>query len=106
MYLTYDLYESMVLFFSKKKKNYGQIPIFSQIHLLIRCLPTSASHFLGLSCLSHFFREATPSHRSDRKTISIYSLTLDEFQHTLYESGKNFRSMNMGRVPCQHLNGG
>ncbi|TKY53086.1 ABSCISIC ACID-INSENSITIVE 5 [Spatholobus suberectus] len=26
---------------------------------------------------------------------SIYSLTLDEFQHTLWESGKNFGSMNM-----------
>jgi ABA responsive element binding factor len=26
---------------------------------------------------------------------SIYSLTLDEFQHTLCESGKNFGSMNM-----------
>ncbi|EPS62571.1 hypothetical protein M569_12220, partial [Genlisea aurea] len=26
---------------------------------------------------------------------SIYSLTLDEFQHTLNESGKNFGSMNM-----------
>ncbi|KAL2503015.1 Protein ABSCISIC ACID-INSENSITIVE 5 [Forsythia ovata] len=27
--------------------------------------------------------------------LSIYSLTLDEFQHTLCESGKNFGSMNM-----------
>ncbi|GMI71047.1 ABA INSENSITIVE 5, GROWTH-INSENSITIVITY TO ABA 1 [Hibiscus trionum] len=26
---------------------------------------------------------------------SIYSLTLDEFQHTLFEGGKNFGSMNM-----------
>ncbi|KAK7392609.1 hypothetical protein VNO78_21052 [Psophocarpus tetragonolobus] len=26
---------------------------------------------------------------------SIYSLTLDEFQHTLWENGKNFGSMNM-----------
>ncbi|KAK9733612.1 hypothetical protein RND81_04G078600 [Saponaria officinalis] len=26
---------------------------------------------------------------------SIYSLTLDEFQHTVCENGKNFGSMNM-----------
>ncbi|KAG4383806.1 hypothetical protein AAZX31_13G138100 [Glycine max] len=30
-----------------------------------------------------------------RQSSSIYSLTLDEFQHTLWESGKNFGSMNM-----------
>ncbi|KAG5111601.1 hypothetical protein JHK82_034870 [Glycine max] len=30
-----------------------------------------------------------------RQTSSIYSLTLDEFQHSLCESGKNFGSMNM-----------
>jgi len=30
-----------------------------------------------------------------REASSIYSLTLDEFQHTLWESGKNFGSMNM-----------
>ncbi|XP_016556594.2 protein ABSCISIC ACID-INSENSITIVE 5 [Capsicum annuum] len=29
------------------------------------------------------------------RQASIYSLTLDEFQHTLCESGKNFGSMNM-----------
>ncbi|KAL5740071.1 hypothetical protein ACOSQ2_029251 [Xanthoceras sorbifolium] len=29
------------------------------------------------------------------RQTSIYSLTLDEFQHTLCESGKNFGSMNM-----------
>ncbi|ESW17320.1 hypothetical protein PHAVU_007G229600 [Phaseolus vulgaris] len=29
------------------------------------------------------------------REASIYSLTLDEFQHTLWESGKNFGSMNM-----------
>ncbi|KAM6568557.1 hypothetical protein CsatB_016542 [Cannabis sativa] len=29
------------------------------------------------------------------RQCSIYSLTLDEFQHTLNESGKNFGSMNM-----------
>lgn len=29
------------------------------------------------------------------RTSSIYSLTLDEFQHALCESGKNFGSMNM-----------
>ncbi|KAL2481660.1 Protein ABSCISIC ACID-INSENSITIVE 5 [Abeliophyllum distichum] len=29
------------------------------------------------------------------RQLSIYSLTLDEFQHTLCESGKNFGSMNM-----------
>ncbi|KAL8253161.1 hypothetical protein R6Q59_036854 [Mikania micrantha] len=29
------------------------------------------------------------------RQASIYSLTLDEFQHTLNESGKNFGSMNM-----------
>ncbi|KAL5545864.1 hypothetical protein UlMin_005551 [Ulmus minor] len=32
---------------------------------------------------------------SIRSQSSIYSLTLDEFQHTLVESGKNFGSMNM-----------
>ncbi|XP_022640675.1 protein ABSCISIC ACID-INSENSITIVE 5 isoform X2 [Vigna radiata var. radiata] len=30
-----------------------------------------------------------------REASSIYSITLDEFQHTLWESGKNFGSMNM-----------
>ncbi|KAL9153489.1 hypothetical protein ABFS82_10G052500 [Erythranthe guttata] len=30
-----------------------------------------------------------------RQSSSIYSLTLDEFQHTLCDSGKNFGSMNM-----------
>ncbi|XP_004494170.1 protein ABSCISIC ACID-INSENSITIVE 5 isoform X1 [Cicer arietinum] len=30
-----------------------------------------------------------------RQSSSIYSLTLDEFQHSLCESGKNFGSMNM-----------
>ena len=30
-----------------------------------------------------------------RQSSSIYSLTLDEFQHTLWENGKNFGSMNM-----------
>ncbi|GMH28726.1 hypothetical protein Nepgr_030569 [Nepenthes gracilis] len=29
------------------------------------------------------------------RQLSIYSLTLDEFQHTICESGKNFGSMNM-----------
>ncbi|BAT96092.1 hypothetical protein VIGAN_08297400 [Vigna angularis var. angularis] len=30
-----------------------------------------------------------------REASSIYSITLDEFQHTLWENGKNFGSMNM-----------
>ncbi|XP_042040764.1 protein ABSCISIC ACID-INSENSITIVE 5-like [Salvia splendens] len=36
-----------------------------------------------------------PKNQSSGRQLSIYSLTLDEFQHTLSENGKNFGSMNM-----------
>ncbi|XP_057427296.1 protein ABSCISIC ACID-INSENSITIVE 5-like [Lotus japonicus] len=44
-------------------------------------------------------QEANKNHSSfsslGRQSSSIYSLTLDEFQHTLCEPGRNFGSMNM-----------
>ncbi|KAL7096637.1 hypothetical protein ACP275_10G091200 [Erythranthe tilingii] len=43
--------------------------------------------------VQQYSSNTTPS--LGRQSSSIYSLTLDEFQHTLCESGKNFGSMNM-----------
>ncbi|KAL9332086.1 hypothetical protein ACSQ67_001696 [Phaseolus vulgaris] len=50
---------------------------------------------------SRFQQDANKNHHSQfspssmGRQTSIYSLTLDEFQHTLCETGKNFGSMNM-----------
>ncbi|WVY98129.1 hypothetical protein V8G54_030280 [Vigna mungo] len=43
----------------------------------------------------HDVNKNHPFYSLGREASSIYSITLDEFQHTLWESGKNFGSMNM-----------